>query len=114
MLLPLAAIAAAGCGLLVSAGRLESLGLLEAARRRARTGGWVAAAGSLTTAGAALLLPGSWLPRAAAAALALGAGEGDEWFRTGSLKLFADGTLCLLYTSPSPRDGLLSRMPSSA
>ena len=23
-------------------------------------------------------------------------------------------TLCLLYTSPSPRDGLLSRMPSSA
>ena len=24
------------------------------------------------------------------------------------------GGLCLLYTSPSPRDGLLSRMPSSA
>ena len=24
------------------------------------------------------------------------------------------GTACLLYTSPSPRDGLLSRMPSSA
>ena len=24
------------------------------------------------------------------------------------------GKLCLLYTSPSPRDGLLSRMPSSA
>ena len=24
------------------------------------------------------------------------------------------GNLCLLYTSPSPRDGLLSRMPSSA
>ena len=23
-------------------------------------------------------------------------------------------TTCLLYTSPSPRDGLLSRMPSSA
>ena len=29
-------------------------------------------------------------------------GEGDETY------------LCLLYTSPSPRDGLLSRMPSSA
>ena len=34
--------------------------------------------------------------------------------------LFGDGfdgvsfTDCLLYTSPSPRDGLLSRMPSSA
>ena len=26
----------------------------------------------------------------------------------------ADGKVCLLYTSPSPRDGLLSRMPSSA
>ena len=26
----------------------------------------------------------------------------------------ASGTFCLLYTSPSPRDGLLSRMPSSA
>ncbi len=26
----------------------------------------------------------------------------------------ADGYVCLLYTSPSPRDGLLSRMPSSA
>ena len=27
---------------------------------------------------------------------------------------FMQGVLCLLYTSPSPRDGLLSRMPSSA
>ena len=26
----------------------------------------------------------------------------------------AERTVCLLYTSPSPRDGLLSRMPSSA
>ena len=26
----------------------------------------------------------------------------------------ADPVICLLYTSPSPRDGLLSRMPSSA
>ena len=30
-----------------------------------------------------------------------------------SNKMFDDRT-CLLYTSPSPRDGLLSRMPSSA
>ena len=29
--------------------------------------------------------------------------------------VMGDGSLlCLLYTSPSPRDGLLSRMPSSA
>ena len=27
---------------------------------------------------------------------------------------FTQTILCLLYTSPSPRDGLLSRMPSSA
>ena len=27
---------------------------------------------------------------------------------------YVDGNFCLLYTSPSPRDGLLSRMPSSA
>ena len=38
---------------------------------------------------------------------------------TGDTELFQrDGTTnyigCLLYTSPSPRDGLLSRMPSSA
>ena len=30
----------------------------------------------------------------------------------GSAKAWA--FVCLLYTSPSPRDGLLSRMPSSA
>ena len=39
----------------------------------------------------------------------------------GQLEMFVDIALgygllnfCLLYTSPSPRDGLLSRMPSSA
>ena len=40
--------------------------------------------------------------------------------RGAGLRVFRDGrdgfvsTNCLLYTSPSPRDGLLSRMPSSA
>ena len=29
-------------------------------------------------------------------------------------KIYEQGRYCLLYTSPSPRDGLLSRMPSSA
>ena len=28
--------------------------------------------------------------------------------------MFSSNNTCLLYTSPSPRDGLLSRMPSSA
>ena len=40
--------------------------------------------------------------------------HGDE---TAYLLLYVDDivlTACLLYTSPSPRDGLLSRMPSSA
>ena len=32
----------------------------------------------------------------------------------GNLVLVSQPTACLLYTSPSPRDGLLSRMPSSA
>ena len=33
--------------------------------------------------------------------------------RGSTLVVGGDGS-CLLYTSPSPRDGLLSRMPSSA
>ena len=46
---------------------------------------------------------------------------GGEWVDSDTKKTFE--TLnpednkpwaCLLYTSPSPRDGLLSRMPSSA
>ena len=32
----------------------------------------------------------------------------------GIISVLADAGNCLLYTSPSPRDGLLSRMPSSA
>ena len=31
-----------------------------------------------------------------------------------TLSIVAGMSVCLLYTSPSPRDGLLSRMPSSA
>ena len=49
----------------------------------------------------------------------------SDWFEVDQdrINTFADATLdhqfihvdtCLLYTSPSPRDGLLSRMPSSA
>src|SRR5665647_2007781 len=33
---------------------------------------------------------------------------------TNSSRYTAENQTCLLYTSPSPRDGLLSRMPSSA
>ena len=36
-----------------------------------------------------------------------------EWLNR-QFSLIDTGGICLLYTSPSPRDGLLSRMPSSA
>ena len=42
-------------------------------------------------------------------------GDNDEELSGYFTKLAEGGTItCLLYTSPSPRDGLLSRMPSSA
>ena len=37
----------------------------------------------------------------------------EEYFYNG-LSIAIWSLICLLYTSPSPRDGLLSRMPSSA
>ena len=39
-------------------------------------------------------------------------GLNDAYSRSSPTQV--PGTSCLLYTSPSPRDGLLSRMPSSA
>ena len=41
-------------------------------------------------------------------------GNGDEVFKQMAVIPRDQITICLLYTSPSPRDGLLSRMPSSA
>ena len=39
----------------------------------------------------------------------------NAWYSSGlRTRLMPGGKVCLLYTSPSPRDGLLSRMPSSA
>ena len=65
-----------------------------------------------------------WLSRAAASGGGAGMGLGPELVtlamlyvmtrigdQMGQLNLYLS---CLLYTSPSPRDGLLSRMPSSA
>ena len=42
--------------------------------------------------------------------------DGKEILNTGGgiLNMINHSESCLLYTSPSPRDGLLSRMPSSA
>ena len=43
-------------------------------------------------------------------------GRLTEWLKaiTGFAAVTLQPNACLLYTSPSPRDGLLSRMPSSA
>ena len=41
-------------------------------------------------------------------------GRGGAGFSTGLKWSFAPKEVCLLYTSPSPRDGRISRMPSSA
>ena len=38
----------------------------------------------------------------------------DEAIRVRDQAASRGTNICLLYTSPSPRDGLLSRMPSSA
>ena len=43
-----------------------------------------------------------------------GAGKTTSFYMITGLVAPDRGRICLLYTSPSPRDGLLSRMPSSA
>ena len=52
----------------------------------------------------------AWLEKGYHAEMAYMASHGTKRSRPADL---LPGT-CLLYTSPSPRDGLLSRMPSSA
>ena len=37
-----------------------------------------------------------------------------NWYRISVMITFIQACVCLLYTSPSPRDATLSRMPSSA
>ena len=39
---------------------------------------------------------------------------GDQMVQPGNIIVRQRGTSCLLYTSPSPRDTEVSRMPSSA
>ena len=40
--------------------------------------------------------------------------DNEIWLYNAHIDEYSHGNTCLLYTSPSPRDGLLSRMPSSA
>ncbi len=68
-------ILAMGCGLVVRAGRLEGRGHLVAARRGARSGGFLAAIGSLAAAaGVRVLPPSAGGARGLVAGLMLGAG----------------------------------------
>ena len=54
-------------------------------------------------------------PMMAKAALAVGNVYYKQNELDSAIEAFKDAlNICLLYTSPSPRDGLLSRMPSSA
>ena len=48
--------------------------------------------------------------------IAKAAERGENWFGYywSPTAIIGKYDICLLYTSPSPRDGLLSRMPSSA
>ena len=57
-----------------------------------------------------------WLvpPAALAIHLCIGMAYGFSVFWLPLSKALGVTKACLLYTSPSPRDGLLSRMPSSA
>ena len=52
--------------------------------------------------------------RGAGAAIKPGSDRVVTFNGAGAVKIPAGSFACLLYTSPSPRDGLLSRMPSSA
>ena len=40
--------------------------------------------------------------------------DSNDLEKERGITILAKNCACLLYTSPSPRDGLLSRMPSSA
>ena len=48
------------------------------------------------------------------AAMAGVAASGGYWISATADRIVASSNTCLLYTSPSPRDATLSRMPSSA
>ena len=51
----------------------------------------------------------SWLCR-----IAINLAKNEIVLRNRQVQNYGASSVCLLYTSPSPRDGLLSRMPSSA
>ena len=73
---------------------------------------WIGQGGSFPTGSANGLyyVAGHWASTAAITSVTFRAHEASGW-EAGS---YFELCVCLLYTSPSPRDGLLARMPSSA
>ena len=57
---------------------------------------------------------GTGISLVASATTGINGGSGFLSTDVGRFVFLSGGYACLLYTSPSPRDGLLSRMPSSA
>ena len=55
-----------------------------------------------------------WLPKEEEGSVQYCSDLHEVDFSQGRWLVLAQANYCLLYTSPSPRDGLLSRMPSSA
>ena len=59
-------------------------------------------------------MPGSLATDLVVRQLHRGQRRDEQLGNTDHVVVAEHGDICLLYTSPSPRDGLLSRMPSSA
>ena len=108
--------------------RLVSLVMLASIALAACTGGGASTAPSeaatTTPTTAPSTNPASSAPQASSSAAAVTYrcskgdgqlnGSGSTFINPLLTKMAGDYDTCLLYTSPSPRDGLLSRMPSSA
>ena len=98
----------------------------DAVAREVVAPGSAGLAGIVDRFGSQILLEDGSLNRSALASVVFGSAEARRALesithplvhaRTSQIIEAApqDQVVCLLYTSPSPRDGLLSRMPSSA
>ena len=78
------------------------------------TGGVVGHFVAAAALGAVMAALFPWRPRGQASLLVAGMLTALLWWVVGPLTIATWLQGCLLYTSPSPRDATLSRMPSSA
>ena len=68
----------------------------------------------LKSHGINLMRAGVWKPRTRPGTFEGNGEDALKWIADIKEELGVQFTICLLYTSPSPRDATLSRMPSSA